>query len=126
MDCMSATDGGDGSGKGRRVLNEELVRELYHGRGMTQQEVAAEAGVTQSAVSSFMRYHDIPRREFSHPAEVPPSELAADVRRVARETGRRPTFSSYGEHGEYGHTTVIRKLGDGVWSDALDEALRDG
>jgi len=40
----------------------ELLEEMYHGDGMTQQEIAAEYDVTASTVSHYMQKHGVESR----------------------------------------------------------------
>jgi hypothetical protein len=57
---------------------------------------------------------------FKH-RDVPDRELVRDLRRVARETGRRRVTSLlYGEHGAFGPGTIARRFGS--WNAALGAA----
>jgi hypothetical protein len=48
-------------------------------------------------------------------------DLVRDVKRVADEMGRAPTYQEYDEHGHYTPATVAKRFGDGRWPDALGE-----
>jgi len=47
--------------------DEELLRELYHQKGMTQAEIADELGTTDVTIGNWMDKHDIPVRETQFP-----------------------------------------------------------
>lgn len=53
--------------------------------------------------------------------DIPEQDLLADIRRVADTTGLKTiTKLVYDEHGQYGATTIIRRLGS--WNKALEAA----
>lgn len=51
--------------------------------------------------------------------KIPESNLREDLEQVIDTVGRTPTTAEYKEHGSYGLTTIIRRLGDGSWNDAI-------
>lgn len=53
--------------------------------------------------------------------EIPKAELLDEIRRLADELGKRPTFREMTDQGNYGTETYIRRFGS--WSEAVDAAL---
>jgi transcriptional regulator with XRE-family HTH domain len=93
---------------------------MYHGRDMTQREMAAELGTTRSTVSRWMSYEGVETGYGRHQG-VPEDELMADVRRVARELGAVPTMNDYDEHGTWSAWIFWYRFGS--WSEARDRAV---
>lgn len=94
---------------------EDWLRRKYHGEGLTQAEMAEEAGVCQRTISVHMQQNGVDATRITE------ADILADIRSVAEELGRRPTWREWRERTEYSWHPVRDRFG--TWSEALVEAL---
>ena len=103
----------------RPWTDEQWLEDRYWRDHMTLQEMADEAGCSESTVRRWMDRLGIPRRPPGYNG-VPKDELLADLERVARELNKAPSRAEYNEHGEHCARTAARYFV--TWSRAKELA----